>query len=127
MRFFDPKRKTCLNIDLLKTGLGYWLCQKHCTCESDTPDCCDHGWYITLVGSRFLSFAGHRYAPVEGEVLAVVCALEDTKLFTLGCDNLTVTAERIWWLITGRNHKHKNFPSKESNPTISISDTVSQE
>ena len=44
----------------------------------------------TLAGSRFLSSAEERYAPVEGEALAVACGLEQTNYFTQGCDNLVV-------------------------------------
>ena len=33
------------------------------------------------------------YAPIEGEALAVAWALEQTKIFTLGCDDLTVIVD----------------------------------
>ena len=58
-----------------------------------TPDCCENGWVITLAGSRFLKTAETRYAPVEGEALAIVWALEDAKYFTLGCDSLVITTD----------------------------------
>ena len=41
VRIFHSKEKTCLSTDWSKTGIGYWLHQKYCSCESDTPDCCD--------------------------------------------------------------------------------------
>jgi len=90
---FDPKRKTCLRSDWSKKGIGYYLLQKHCDCPSDLPDCCDDGWRITLAGSRFLQAAEDRYAPVEGEALAVAWALEQTRFFTQGCDNLMVVTD----------------------------------
>ena len=79
---FDPKRKTSLRPDWSKKGIDYYLLQKHCDCPSDLPDCCDDGWRITLAGSRFLQAAEERYAPVEGEALAVAWALEQTRFFT---------------------------------------------
>ena len=34
-----------------------------------------------------------RYAPIEGEALAVAWALEQTKFFTLGCNDLVVVVD----------------------------------
>ena len=93
VRIFDPLHKTCLTPDWSKTGIGYWLRQKYCSCSSDTPDCCNTGWRITLAGSRFLKNAEQRYAPIEGEALAIAWSLEDSKFFTLGCDNLIITTD----------------------------------
>ena len=93
VQIFDPKRKTCLTPDWSKKGIGYWLRQKYCDCQSETPDCCPTGWKITLAGSRFLKDAEQRYAPVEGEALAIAWSLRDTKYFTLGCDDLVLTTD----------------------------------
>ena len=93
VRIFDPTRKTCLSPDWSKTGIGYWLRQQYCDCQSDIPNCCDGGWKITLAGSRFLRSAEQRYAPIEGEALAIAWSLEDTKFFTLGCDNLVIATD----------------------------------
>ena len=93
VRIFDPLRKTCLTRDWSKTGIGYWLHQKYCSCSSDTSDCCNTGWRIALAGSRFLKNAERRYAPIEGEALAIAWSLEDSKFFTLGCDNLIITTD----------------------------------
>ena len=60
VQIFDPRRKTCLSPDWSKTGVGYWLRQKYCNCDSDTPNCCPDGWKITLAGSRFLNTAYSR-------------------------------------------------------------------
>lgn len=93
VQIFDPTRLTCLCPDWSTTGIGYWLRQKYCNCSSETPDCCPTGWKITLAGSRFLRSAEKRYAPIEGEALAVAWALEDTKYFTLGCENLIIATD----------------------------------
>ena len=93
VHIFDPTRRTCLTPDWSKKGVGYWLRQKYCQCDSETPDCCPSGWKITLAGSRFLKDAEQRYAPVEGEALAIAWALHDTKYFTLGCDDLIITSD----------------------------------
>ena len=93
VEIFDPKRKTCLRTDWSKKGTGYYLIQKHCSCTSELPDCCPTGWRITLAGSRFLQPAEERYAPIEGEALAVAWSLEQTLFFTLGCDDLLVVTD----------------------------------
>ena len=54
VEIFDVTKPTCLRPDWSKKGIGYWLLQKHCGCQSELPDCCDNGWRITLAGSRFL-------------------------------------------------------------------------
>ena len=48
---------------------------------------------MTLVGSRFTNPAESRYAPIEGEALAVADALERTRYFVLGCDDLIVAVD----------------------------------
>ena len=93
VEIFDPGRRTCLNPDWSKTGVGYWLQQKHCACDSDIPGCCADGWKVTLAGSRFLRDAEKRYAPIEGEALAVAWALEDSRFFTVGCRDLIITTD----------------------------------
>ena len=93
VEIFDMEKLTCLRPDWSKTGIGFYLCQKHCDCTSITPDCCEDGWKITLAGSRFLKSAESRYAPVEGEALAITYALKQTKFFTLGCDNLVIVTD----------------------------------
>ena len=93
VEIFDPNRRTCLRADWSKKGIGYFLFQKHCSCSSQLPGCCPSGWRITLAGSRFLQSAEGRYAPVEGEALAVAWALEQTRYFTQGCDDLVVVTD----------------------------------
>ena len=93
VEIFDPARRTCLRPDWSKKGIGYFLLQQHCSCTSGLPDCCPDGWRITLAGSRFLQPTESRYAPVEGEALAVAWALEQTRFFTQGCDDLLVVTD----------------------------------
>lgn len=93
VKIFSKHRPTCLATDWSKNGIGYWLLQKHCQCEPLKPFCCRDGWQVTVVGSRFTSTAESRYAPIEGEALAVVYALEHARHFVLGCDKLLVTVD----------------------------------
>ena len=46
-----------------------------------------------MVGSRFLRGPELRYAAVEGESLAIAWGLEQTKYFTLGCDDLLIVTD----------------------------------
>ena len=93
VEIFDPSLPTKLHTDYSKTGLGFYLAQKHCVCPGVVPDCCEDGWRITLAGSRFLKAAEVRYVPLEGECLGVAWALEQTRYFTLGCPNLVVVVD----------------------------------
>ena len=93
VRIYDKSRATCLATDWSKSGVGFWLFQKHCTCIDTKPFCCISGWKITLVGSRFTNPAESRYAPVEGEALAVVYALDKARYFVLGCTDLIVAVD----------------------------------
>ena len=93
VRIFDASKRTCLRLDWSTRGIGYFLLQQHCSCSSEVPDCCPSGWQITLAGSRFLSSAEQRYAAIEGEALAVVWGLEQTRCFTLGCKLLIVVTD----------------------------------
>ena len=93
VKIFEKSRVTCLATDWSKQGIGFWLLQKHCICPGMKPFCCNSGWKVTLVGSRFTHSAESRYAPVEGEALAVVNALEKAKHFVVGCRNLIIAVD----------------------------------
>ena len=93
VRIFDKTKPTCLATDWSKEGIGFWLFQKHCRCSPIRPFCCKDGWKITLVGSRFTHAAESRYAPIEGEALAVADALDKARYFVLGCENLIVAVD----------------------------------
>ena len=93
VRIFDKSKPTCLATDWSKAGIGFWLIQKHCNCKQTKPFCCADGWKTTLVGSRFTHPAESRYAPIEGEALAVADALEKTRFFILGCQDLILAVD----------------------------------
>ena len=93
VHIFDKSKPTCLATDWSKTGIGFWLFQKHCHCPSTEPFCCCTGWKVTLVGSRFTHAAESCYAPVEGEALAVADALDKARFFVLGCSDLIIAVD----------------------------------
>ena len=96
---FELDRVTCLSTDWSKTGLGYMLSQKHCSCPVDeltktyTPNCGKGHWKLVLAGSRFTKPAESRYAPIEGEALGVAYGLHQCRKFVLGCPNLIVAVD----------------------------------
>ena len=93
VKSFDITKRTCLQTDWSKDGLGYLLLQKYCTCVEDSPVCCKEGWKLIYAGSRFTKDAESRYAPVEGEALALAWGLEHSQIFTLGCNDLLVAVD----------------------------------
>ena len=89
---YDINRITCLQTDFCKDGLGYLLLQKFCSCSlENAPLCCNDGWRLVFAGSRFTKGAETRYAPTEGEALAVAWALNHAHIFTQGCPRLIVS------------------------------------
>ena len=90
---FDPSLPTCLATDFSGLGVGFFLLQKTCHCPDRKPTCCPDGWRLCLVGSRFLHDAETRYAPIEGETLAVAYGLHQTRYYVLGCPDLTVAVD----------------------------------
>ena len=93
VRLFEPSRTTCLTTDWSTSGLGFCLLQKYCNCKVKTPTCCKDGWRMCLVGSRFTHGPETRYAPIEGEALAVVYALHQTRYYIQGCNDLIVATD----------------------------------
>ena len=89
----STNQPTCLATDWSKSCIGFWLFQKHCQCSSTESFCCRTGWKITLVGSHFTHAAESRYAPVEGEALAVADTLDKARFFVLGCSNLIIAVD----------------------------------
>ena len=91
---FELDRTTGLATDYSKTGISYFLFQKHCSCTGEPDMSCGNGhWKLILSGSRFTNDAESRYAPVEGEALALVYGLESCRMFVLGCPDLLVTVD----------------------------------
>ena len=93
VRLFDPARLTCLATDWSVDGIGFFMMQKYCQCTTRTPICCNNGWKLCLVGSRFTHPAESRYAPIEGEALAVAYALHQTRYYVMGCSDLIVATD----------------------------------
>jgi len=93
VKSFDMKRTTCIQPDWCKDGIGYLLLQKYCKCTEISPLCCAEGWKLIFAGSRFTKVAEQNYSPTEGEALAVSWALQHSRLFTLGCQNLFVASD----------------------------------
>ena len=91
---FEPNRRTCLQTDWCKHGIGYLLLQKHCSCpHPNLVTCCPEGWKLIYGGSRFTNPAESRYSPTEGEALGVTWALHHSRMFTLGCDNMFISVD----------------------------------
>lgn len=82
VRTFEINRPTCLTTDWSRTGIGFTLLQKHCACPSTMDHRCGPGhWKVVYAGSRFTRPAENRYAPIEGEALAIKFGLESCKMF----------------------------------------------
>ncbi|GFO47397.1 enzymatic polyprotein [Plakobranchus ocellatus] len=74
-------------------NISFLLKQKYCKCSSKTPACCPHDWKLCLVGSRFITPAKSRYAPIEVESHTLAYALQQTRYYTLGCSDLIVATD----------------------------------
>ena len=73
VKTFEVNRLTYLLTDFSRTGIGYFLFQKHFNCATEAgPACSEDYWKLILADSHFTSNAESRYAPVEGEALALV-------------------------------------------------------
>ena len=91
---YDTNRQTCLQTDFSQQGLGYLLLQKYCSCSLErAPLCCNNGWQLVFAGSRFTQGAEKRYAPTEGELLAVAWSLNHAHIFTKGCSNIIISTD----------------------------------
>ena len=96
VKAFELGRRTCIQTDWSKEGIGYLLLQKHCKCSKESDlHCCTDGWKLIFAGSRFTKSAESRYSPTEGDALAVAWALNHSKMFTIGCTNLVVSVDHI--------------------------------
>ena len=91
---FDVNKVTCLAPDWSKTGMGFLLLQKNCTCPmTKAPVCCPDGWRLVFAGSRFCTDAESRYAPIEGEASAIAWSLSKCRMFVMGCPNLVIATD----------------------------------
>ena len=92
---FVMGKPTLVAGDWSETGIGFSMQQKHCNCPMEEAPLCgenkeDDHWKLILAGSRFTKPAEANYSPIEGEALAMAHALESTRMFTLGNENLIV-------------------------------------
>ena len=76
-----------------RSGIRYWLFQKHCECTPIKPFYCHTGWKITLVSSCFIHVTELHYALVEGEALAVANTPDKAQFFVLGCSDLLIAVD----------------------------------
>ena len=96
---FEINRPTCLSTDWSKSGIGFTLTQKHCECPVNkelgtfSPNCGNGHWRLILAGSRFTKESESRYAPIEGEALAVAYGLNQCRMFVLGSPDLLVAVD----------------------------------
>ena len=65
VEIYDLQKRTCLQTDRSKRGIGYFLFQKNCACTGTIPRSCDNGWGIVQAGSCFLQPTEERDAPVR--------------------------------------------------------------
>lgn len=94
VKTFEVNRPTWLATDWSKTGIGFTLSQKHCDCiEINNPFCGENHWKVNYAGSRFTKDSESRYAPIEGESLALWFGLNSCRMFVLGCPRLIVTVD----------------------------------
>ena len=111
IRTFEIGKWTCLLTDFCKTGIGFFLMQKKCNCQDINPYCCSNVWHLVFAGSRFTNGAESRYAPVEGEALAVSWGLRSIKHYMLGNPKLIVaTAHKTLIKILG-DRKLEDIPN----------------
>ena len=91
-RTFDTRHRTCLQTDWSKDGIGYLLLQQYCECNpKNAPICCPDGWRLLYAKSRFTTPTEVGYSSTEGESLAVAWALDNARMFVLGCRDLIVS------------------------------------
>lgn len=111
VEIFDKDRTTCIATDWSKSGIGYWMFQRHCSCPQRELFCCKDGWRITLVGSRFTHAAESRYAAIEGEALAVAEALQGCRSAAQTCTSLLITSP---WSKSSATGLWRTFQTQES-------------
>ena len=75
---------TCLSTDYSKTGIRYYLFQKHSRYPTESGlNCGENHWKIILARSLFTKDAVSYNSPIEGEALALIYGLESFRIFIL--------------------------------------------
>ena len=64
--------------------------QPHCSCKntSNIPTCCGNGWKLAFCQNRFLTPAELKYAPIEGEALAVAMGFRKSQTIFIRIPNV---------------------------------------
>lgn len=88
---FAPSDQPAYRMTVAKKGYVKYLLRKCCSCSSEfIPTSCPRVCKPVFAGSRFTVPGKTRYSPSESEFLAITWALDNAKLFVLGCPNLTI-------------------------------------
>ena len=82
LAYFDATKETRLHTDASTLGLGFVLCQRSATEDTE--------WKTIQAGSRFLTDVESRYAVIELECLAVAWAIRKCNIFLAASDHFTV-------------------------------------
>lgn len=102
---------------MLITGLLMAMVSSLCKCVSKTPACCNDGWKLCLVGSKFTHPAESKYVPIKGDVLEVAYTLHHTRYYVLGCKDLIVATDHkpfyIYWIIGRPPTLFTRFPDQD--------------
>ena len=109
---FGINQPMCFQTDWSKTGIGYLLIQKYCSCLNDrAPVCCSDRWRLVFASSHFLTPTESRYSPTEGEALVVAWSLENARMFVLRCQNLIIATDHKPLLGIFDNREISNIPN----------------
>lgn len=93
LTFYEKSRETAVVTDWSRDGIGFIVLQQHCSCQTDTPYCCESGWKLIFCGSRCLLPSEQNYSVPEGEGLAICWALQKAKFYLLGHPGFTVITD----------------------------------
>ena len=85
---FTRDRITLVTTDWSNIGVGVTAWQKYCGCTELRLGCCEDGWRICILSSKFCSGPESRYDPIEGEVWGLSWGLSKNSYFFLGHPNL---------------------------------------
>ena len=105
-----------LGTDWSKSGMGFTLLQKHCSCTVINPRCCQGGWRLVLAGGRFTKLAERNYKPIKGYALGVVYELQNTLQFTFGSPKLFLAVDHkpLVKVLSDRNLQDIDNPRLEN-------------
>ena len=84
-----------------------------------------------VAGFHFLSSAERNYVLIEGEVLGVAWSLENTRYFTMGCNDLLVVVDHkpliklLGDRIFGRDKQSKTLQIEAANLDVEVPDRIS--